>query len=472
MAGLVAERASGLGFRELVESRILSPLGMDTATFDVDEVIARADHAVAHPSVPVDPTFTRCALVDPPGYLYASVRDLGKLTQALLAGGGGALQPQSLLEMALPHASTQSPPDMFYGLGLLERPYRGRVIIGHPGDLPGMHSAWWMVPEARFGVIMLVNGDTYSPTAAAIQAIDAFVGGDGPPPVDWSTPPSDWGRYVGYYDGRIPEGAFPPYGLGVLEVALEGEQLFLTTHEDGARYRLVQGARDTFYALVGDAGVPVTFWRDHGGQAEYLATRAGHAPRMAALPPPVRVAGAVESALLRLARQPPVVSLPMELTPPVDGDAFVDELGGDLVGVEGGGEVDVFGEAEVGELAAGGAGEKRGEQVGVGRFEGGDGGGGFGGAGSGEVGGDGAGAEGILQGGAQGAVGPAFAGGDDGEWTAQDPGPGADGGQVAKAASQDVAAGTSFDGDGGAVGRREDEARGRWQVHSDAGESE
>lgn len=165
---------------------------------------------------------------------------------------------------------------------------------------------------------------------------------------------------------------------------------------------------------------------------------------------------------MRLARQPQPFTLPLQLTPPVDGDAFVDELGGDLVGVEGGGEVDVFGEAEVGELAAGGAGEKRGEQVGVGRFEGGDGGGGFGGAGSGEVGGDGAGAEEILQGGAQRAVGPAFAGGDDGEWTAQDPGPGADGGQVAKAASQDVAAGTSFDGDGGAVGRREDEARGRW----------
>ena len=107
----------------------------------------------------------------------------------------------------------------------------------------------------------------------------------------------------------------------------------------------MQAARDTFLVIVGqDAGVPLTFWRDHGGQAEYVATRGGARgadaqPRAAG----VRVTGTGEGALVRLARQPQPFTLPLQLTPPVDGDALVEELGGELVGVEGGVEVDVFG---------------------------------------------------------------------------------------------------------------------------------
>ena len=44
---------------------------------------------------------------------------------------------------------------------------------------------------------MLVNGDAYPPTAAAVQAIDEFLGAEEIRPTDWSTPPSDWTRYVG-----------------------------------------------------------------------------------------------------------------------------------------------------------------------------------------------------------------------------------------------------------------------------------
>jgi CubicO group peptidase (beta-lactamase class C family) len=318
LAGHAAERAAGTTFRALVEGHILGPLAMETATFDVDEVIARGDHATAHPSSPWDPTLSRCALTEPPGYMYASVNDLGKLTEAMLGGGGGVLHPGSLLQMALPHASTQAPPEMLYGLGLFVLPHRGRVIVGHPGDLPGMHSAWWMVPEARFGVIMLVNSDAYGPTSAAIQAVDTFVGFDEEPPPDWSTPPADWVRYVGFYDGRIPEGGFPPFGLGLVDVALEGEQLVLTTLEDGASYPLAQIARDTFLLQVGAFALPVTFWRDHHtGQAEYLSTRAGHAVRIESLPPGTPGAGprsTSPSTLPRLIRQlPPAPSLPFPL---------------------------------------------------------------------------------------------------------------------------------------------------------------
>jgi CubicO group peptidase (beta-lactamase class C family) len=299
LAGLVAEQAAGLPYRELVERRVLEPFGMRTATFEVNEVMERADYAVAHADGGApDITLGRCAILEPPGYMYASVRDLGRLSEGLLRGGGPALRPWSLLQMAVPRASTQVPPDTFYALGLMGLPYRGRLIVGHPGDLPGMHSAWWLVPEARFGVIVLVNGDGYSPTSAAIQAISTFVPLDDTPPPDWSTPPSDWGRYVGHYDGTPPEGAFPPYGLGRLDVELTGGQLFMTTRDDGVRYQMFQAARDAFVVVVGDTPVVVTFWRDRAGQAEYVATRFGHA-RRAVAPAPATPAGAAPSSVRR-----------------------------------------------------------------------------------------------------------------------------------------------------------------------------
>jgi CubicO group peptidase (beta-lactamase class C family) len=303
LAGLVAERAAGAPFRQLVEDRVLGPLAMGTATFDVDEVIARGDHAVAHPRDPIDATLTRCGLTDPPGYLYASVRDLGRFTEAVLAGGEGAVDPGSLLQMALPHTSTQAPPDAFYGLGLFQQRYNSLVVVGHPGDLPGMHSAWWLVPGRRFGVIVLVNGDGYPPTRAAIQAIDAFLAPAPVPATDWSTPPSDWQRYVGHYASTVAPGAFPPYGLGAVTVSIENEHLYATL-DDGSRYELFQAARDTFYALSDGTPVVLTFWRGLFGRGEYIATRGG-AARRSWLPAPVAKRAGGENAIQRIARQAP-----------------------------------------------------------------------------------------------------------------------------------------------------------------------
>jgi CubicO group peptidase (beta-lactamase class C family) len=306
LAGLVAERAAGAPFRQLVADHILAPLDMATATYDVDEVIANGDYAVAHPAGgPIDATLSRCALSDPPGYLYASVRDLARFTEALLAWGGGVVAPPWLVQMALPHTSTQAPPDVFYGLGLFQQTYEGRLVVGHPGDLPGMHAAWWLVPGRRFGVIVLVNGDGYPPSRAAVQAIDTFLPAEPMPPTDWSTPPSDWQRYTGHYASTVGPGAFPPYGLGAVTVTLEGEQLFATL-DDGARYQLFQIARDTFYALSDGTPVVLTFWRGLFGRGEYIATRGG-AARRTWLPAPVakRAPAATEDAIRRIARQVP-----------------------------------------------------------------------------------------------------------------------------------------------------------------------
>jgi CubicO group peptidase (beta-lactamase class C family) len=303
LAGLVAERAGAAPFRQLVEDRVLGPLGMVTATYDVDEVIAGNDYAVAHPLDPIDATLTRCGLTDPPGYLYASVRDLGRFTEAVLAGGEGAVDPGSLVQMALPHTSTQAPPDAFYGLGLFQQRYQSALVVGHPGDLPGMHSAWWLVPGRRFGVVVLVNGDGYPPTRAAVQAIDAFLAPAPAPATDWSTPPSDWQRYVGHYASTVAPRAFPPYGLGAVTVTLEGERLFATL-DDGSRYELFQAARDLFVAFDGDTAVPLTFWRGLFGRAEYIATRGG-AARRGGRPASVAKRAAGENAIQRIARQVP-----------------------------------------------------------------------------------------------------------------------------------------------------------------------
>ena len=45
-----------------------------------------------------------------------------------------------------------------YGLGFKVRTWRGRTIIGHDGNMPGVATQLWLAPEDGVGVVVLTNG--------------------------------------------------------------------------------------------------------------------------------------------------------------------------------------------------------------------------------------------------------------------------------------------------------------------------
>jgi CubicO group peptidase (beta-lactamase class C family) len=274
LAGLAIERAAGMPFRELASARIFAPLGLSSMTFDSDVAIA-GNHAVATTADDsLDYTSAECALTDPPGYLWSSVRDLGRFVETLLFKRDyfdRRVAPQ--LRSAI--ASTQAPPDLYYGLGLMLSRRQHVTTVGHNGGLPGYRSAFMAAPERGTAVVILINGEGYDPLAGALRALDDLLALPAEAPRDWSTEPSDWARYVGVYSEAADAGAFPEPQIGTVAVELEADKLYLRIEGEAERFALTQYARDTWIVTVEGAPVLLTFIRDRRGHVEYIATRLG-----------------------------------------------------------------------------------------------------------------------------------------------------------------------------------------------------
>ncbi|MGH9847140.1 MAG: DUF3471 domain-containing protein [Blastocatellia bacterium] len=71
-----------------------------------------------------------------------------------------------------------------YGLGWFLHDYQGRKIVEHGGNIDGMSALVSMVPEEKFGMVILTNlNGSFLPTALQYRVIDAFLG---QPQKDWS----------------------------------------------------------------------------------------------------------------------------------------------------------------------------------------------------------------------------------------------------------------------------------------------
>jgi hypothetical protein len=179
--------------------------------------------------------------------------------------------------MRFPHASTQSPPDSFYGLGLLISNYKGVRLVWHNGEVAGYLSTLVTVPEYDFAIALLFNANTYDPTVAAFGVLDHLLELPEVPAPDWSTPSSDWIRYVGTYAFPDDLTVFPPpAATGTAEIVLRNGAMWVSASalpEPSKLYPLRQIARDTWWLDIEGDGIPVTFWRDRLGRAKYLSSQ-------------------------------------------------------------------------------------------------------------------------------------------------------------------------------------------------------
>jgi CubicO group peptidase (beta-lactamase class C family) len=60
-----------------------------------------------------------------------------------------------------------------YGLGWMieEKPFQHTTIIGHTGDIPGVHTRMFMNPNEHTGVICLFNSDRSTPTKMLVSLL-------------------------------------------------------------------------------------------------------------------------------------------------------------------------------------------------------------------------------------------------------------------------------------------------------------
>ena len=200
-AGQVLAHATGGTWDDFVSARIFAPLGMASTSTSIRDLAGRQNVATPHLQTPQG---VRAIApyngdnVGPAGSINSTVVDMAQWLRLQLAGGtynGHRLISQRGIDemrsaqIAIPitGGSVLFPTAHFlsFGLGLATSDYAGKLLVEHTGEIDGMASAIAMVPEARFGVVVLTNmgSGILAPTALARRIIDLQLGHAS---IDWS----------------------------------------------------------------------------------------------------------------------------------------------------------------------------------------------------------------------------------------------------------------------------------------------
>ena len=178
-AGQAAGKAAGSSWDELIRTRIFAPLGMTssvTTSKGLTNPNVTTGHGLDHDTVFIKMQFNGDNIA-PAGAILSNAADMAQWlrfqlndgqvngkrlvsTMALRethspqiltapgAGGGRGGQPDTAAPVT--HFSS-------YGMGWFVEDYRGQLVWQHGGNTIGMTAAVGMIPEKKFGVVVLSN---------------------------------------------------------------------------------------------------------------------------------------------------------------------------------------------------------------------------------------------------------------------------------------------------------------------------
>ncbi len=190
-AGRIVEKASGMKWAEFVQTRILTPLGMNRTTTSVRDL--KDNYALPHNesggklrSLPVGYLDDAIGAVR----LNSSVADLSKWIRLQL--GRGTFEGKKIFSEAQSWQMWQpnimipvsdatmknSPTKHFnsYGMGWFLFDYQGRKIVNHSGGLDGMLSYTVLIPEDNTGFVVLTNSESPEFAIMMNKILDVMTG--------------------------------------------------------------------------------------------------------------------------------------------------------------------------------------------------------------------------------------------------------------------------------------------------------
>ncbi len=185
----------GDDFRAVVARRVFARASMDTASYDAGgELAAGHLHGRVVWERPSD-----CDASQAAGGVIASVVDLARFAEALLAGGGAMLSTAWTDAMLQGRVLMDEPPRRTYGYGVMESERAGLRVVEHGGFAAGFVTLVRLVPERGFAVIVFANAPT-RPADAADAAMTAFLDVDAEPPPPVLPSPETLASYEGVYE--------------------------------------------------------------------------------------------------------------------------------------------------------------------------------------------------------------------------------------------------------------------------------
>lgn len=201
-AGQVVAKVSGKSWDDFVKERIFTPLGMNSSTTSVKGIAGQGD--LASPHANVNDTIRAIAWRDidnagPAGSINSNAIDMAQWVRLQLGRGsyGGkqlissrmvdemhqaqiVIRTDSAGRAANPETHLQA-----YGLGWFLQDYRGKLVVQHGGNVDGFTALVAMLPEERFGVVLLTNmNGTGLPNALMLKLFD----------LQLKAPPKDWAK--------------------------------------------------------------------------------------------------------------------------------------------------------------------------------------------------------------------------------------------------------------------------------------
>ena len=201
VAGRVVETVTGQSWNESVRESIIDRLEMHSTTLEPPS----DPSPIAWPHgdrdgtvVSLDSDRNYAATIAPAGSIWSNATDMAKWLSANLPGEGAdphpLLRPGTLREMHSPQAiipdrgnGTRYPRKEYAssGLGWFVEDYRGRKVVRHAGTVNGFVAWVAMLPNERFGFVILANSHrTGINFALHHRILDEFLG---EPVKDWST---------------------------------------------------------------------------------------------------------------------------------------------------------------------------------------------------------------------------------------------------------------------------------------------
>ncbi len=182
-AGQIAANVEGSNWQDLVETRIMRPLGMTASNTSVPQTLASPDHASGYQynedlkAWAVLP-MRKLDNVAPAGAINSNARDMAKWLRFMLDGktadGKRLVSQKGLADITSKHM-TIAPKDS-YGYGWMLEDWHGHNIVAHEGSIDGFHSTVALMPDQRLGLVILANASGSPLDPLAEEVLNHLVG--------------------------------------------------------------------------------------------------------------------------------------------------------------------------------------------------------------------------------------------------------------------------------------------------------
>lgn len=178
MAGIIEEKIDGRSWNEMVKEDIFVPLGMNNSftSFEGFKSYSNSSRGYQKDGITVIPESSVDA-VAPAGGISSTINDMSRWLKMLLQSG--RIEEQNFLTeeqvgfLISPHTVKNSQNHIFYGIGWdIDTK---RKTVAHDGRTAGQSSRILLMPEEKFGMIVLTNQQTDLGNLLTRYATNIFV---------------------------------------------------------------------------------------------------------------------------------------------------------------------------------------------------------------------------------------------------------------------------------------------------------